>query len=282
MKHTIELPLLKRLLVSVIPEYMDMFNLMTEHKGWLPFTDEFVESLQNLKIEWWSFYEDEKKLRMLGLLMVIPQDELNSYTNKESITALAEEMAECLEDGEPIEAPTEEEKKEWISKFDNAPKDEQLEISKQIAFFFYGYMLNLSQYLALMIHGKSMVQLVAEAKAGNDESFRNAVHIDRMTLYIPEFQNRMMRAQLTGDSVFLGKLANQIRNPISKSKRSTRILWLLFAMLEDNNYLDLPIKDIVEICDELDIWDKDFPRSENAIVKNRRAYKKLKVPSKII
>ncbi len=104
-----------------------------------------------------------------------------------------------------------------------------------------------------MVHGRSMCQLVTDAKNGNDEAFRQAVHIDRTVLQLPYFQQRLLKSQFSNDEVFLNKLASSIRTPILKSKIKYRTLMLAFAMLDDQNMLDLPHEKLLDVCEEIGV-----------------------------
>ena len=287
-----------RFLKSVIPEYKDLLDLLVEKNGWLPFKDEFVQSVINLKVEWWLLYGDELRFRSFITRMFMSDAEYKELADatpeerKDLDAEMVRELTEYLEsDNEPV-ILSEEEQAKLINDYEAAEDEEKKEKLIQFVKFFMFFIASLFNYIALMVHGKSMHQLVAEAKEGNDRSFQDAVHIDRMTLYIPEFKERMLRAHLGGDSVFLGKLANQIRKPIYKSNKENRTLWLFFSILDEADYLDMPLKEMFIICQETGVYgvpdetkkrkgktinNIDATGDENSLGKQLRKYKRERV-----
>ena len=94
-------------------------------------------------------------------------------------------------------------------------------------------------YLAIMVHRKSMFQLVAEAINGDDESFLKAIQIDKTVLTaIPHFVERNLQAARDGDFAFQRRLNTYRNKPITVSRPQYPTLWLLFAAIQEMNLLE--------------------------------------------
>lgn len=104
-----------------------------------------------------------------------------------------------------------------------------------------------------MIHRRFMYQLVADAKDGDNEAFRHAIHIDRTVMQLPYFQQRILEAQFSNDEDFLEKVATSTRTCIAKSRIKYRTLTLTFYMLDKLRMLDLPREVLIKICDRIGV-----------------------------
>lgn len=120
---------------------------------------------------------------------------------------------------------------------------------------------NLYNYLAVMVSGHSLCQLVALAKEGNDGALISAAQVDRTVLNLPYFQQRIARAQLTGDGDFMDKLSYRLRNPILRTKLRHPELRLAFAILQDEGLLEPgkrpPYGKLLDECREAGVYKGD-------------------------
>jgi len=98
---------------------------------------------------------------------------------------------------------------------------------------YLGFITSLFNYLALMVHGRTICQLVADALGGDDDAYRRAVQIDRTVHSLPYFQDRLLKAQFSNDAHFLKTVGDSLKRPILSSKIRYRTLCLTFAILED-------------------------------------------------
>ena len=100
----------------------------------------------------------------------------------------------------------------------------------------YSLMFSLASFynfIALIVHGRKLTQLVSEAMMGNNDSFCLAVHIDRNILeQIPYFKDRYSKAQREGEQDFLEALHYRTQSTQLKGRIRHRALYMLFALLE--------------------------------------------------
>src|SRR5690606_3116099 len=111
----------------------------------------------------------------------------------------------------------------------------------------------------LMSFGRTMTTLVRLAAQGNDAAFCQAVQIDKTVLSgIPYFRQRLIRAQIGREPVFLAKLGRAIAGPINRKKFDYPELMLVFAMLDDEGLLDMPTNRLMDICEDLGVYGPEF------------------------
>jgi len=95
-------------------------------------------------------------------------------------------------------------------------------------------LLSLYDSIARLIFEKSLVDLLKEAKNGNEESFFNLLQIDRTIVECDWAQKMIRKAQLTGDEQFFKRMAKAISKPPfenDKEYTTARIAILLFWRL---------------------------------------------------
>jgi hypothetical protein len=208
-----------RLMKSLVPLIDDAICYMQENDGWLPINDETLSTIRNLNLtDWAKFYLDEKRFKAVSMLGSVGEEALQNITDPPKFREeLKDELAELLEDDD-FTVPTDVEIEQAQLEFANSDKETQNEISKQTAFTIYAIVTGLFTYLALMVHGRTMCQLVADAITGDDDAYRRAVQIDRTVLYLPYFQDRMFKAQFSDDAIFLKKVGDSLKRPILSSK----------------------------------------------------------------
>jgi len=275
-------------LKSILPQFDLILSSMEDSHGWLNLPLPLIDNLVRLKLKWWAAYENEKLFSLYRLLMFVDIDTMKNIQTQEEAEILkaslvneiydyinSEEYRE-LQELKPI---TKEEKKELsdeISKWlEDLTEEERREFWRNVAYYWLGFFTTLFDILAVMIHGRSMRQLVSEAKAGDDNAMSLAIQIDRMVIYLPYFQERLLRAQAGCEINLLDKIGYRIKNPIIKGKIRRRTLWLLFAILESEGHFNMPLKDLLAICAELGVYgDKYGIGDENSLGKRKREYLK--------
>ncbi len=105
-----------------------------------------------------------------------------------------------------------------------------------------------------MTHGHTMTDLVRMAKEGDDKAFWMAVQIDRTVLFdIPYFSKRLIQVQLGDERDFLKKLSNAMKGRILGHGFPHRKLWLVFAILEDQGSLNMPLDELLNVCIDLGV-----------------------------
>jgi len=153
-------------------------------------------------------------------------------------------------------------------------QNEQIEAEKVFFRTFYSYLALGFNFLALMSYGKSMGRLIQEAEEGDDKSFCKAIRIDRTVLTdVPYFRKRIIKAQLSMDKTFLGRFSRAITAKPILTKFTYRKLSILFFMLEQYGYLDIELKPLLGICEEVGVYGRRFGiYDENSLSKKRNKY----------
>jgi len=258
---------------------------MENSGGWISLPSQLLTIIHKLNLQWWRGYEDSKTFNAYQALMFVDLDTLKRIQTQEEADSLRNSLldescelvnTELINESYPF---TENEKKEIISSIteylDNATEEERIEYWKSVGFYWQGFIMTFFDHLAVMIHGKSMRSLVKEAKLGDDKSFVLAVQIDRSVLKIAYFQDRIQKAQFTQDSNFLDSLGYRIKNPIISGKIKRRTLYLLFSILENEQKLDMPIKELLALCEFVGVYgDEHGVRDENSLSKRRSEFRK--------
>lgn len=70
--------------------------------------------------------------------------------------------------------------------------------------------------LSIMLFHRTLDKLVEEVRAGKDESFFQAVRIDRSIVACPTFADRIARAELENDKMFFLHLRSSLKGPSKK------------------------------------------------------------------
>ena len=237
------------LLNSVIPIFDMLLQALEENQGWFPEHDKIIAFLSRLKNPWCLYYENENSLRILAKRACFLDD-----ADEDTINSLLEDATAVLNlsDSDFSDFQKEVSLKAQDNKVVSI-EDQHQKLQDGLTYI-YALITHLFDFLALMIHGRSMCQLVNDAKNGDDNAYRLAVHIDRTVLQIPYFQQRLLRSQFSNDQDFLDGLAASIQTPILQSKIKYRTLRLVFSMLDDTNFLDsyTPSK-LLELCEKLKV-----------------------------
>ena len=272
-----------RLLKALVPQIDDVLGYMEDNGGWLPLNDQFLSAVHNLSIKKWSeYYLDERKLKAIWLLMFVGEEGVKEITDPEKVRDdLKSDLTEFLE-GPELTPPTDAELEEFKAEFAASDEATQTAITKQTIFMYLGFITSLFNYLALMVHGRTMCQLVADALGGDDDAYRRAVQIDRTVLTLPYFQDRLLKAQFSNDAHFLKTVGDSLKRPILSSKIRYRTLWLTFAILEDEGLIGLPHDQILDICEQIGVYGKAYGVEDVGHLRKRlRDYRRYQRTSNI-
>lgn len=116
-------------------------------------------------------------------------------------------------------------------------------------------------HFACMVHRKSLFQLVAEAKAGDDESLLKAIQSDKRCLAdIPYFQDRLVQAAIAGDDKLVRRLMQYRRKPAFQTATALQPLYLVLSVLDAMGLLDAYLGDFerfADLCQELRLYGPD-------------------------
>jgi hypothetical protein len=70
--------------------------------------------------------------------------------------------------------------------------------------------------LSVMLFHRTLDKFVEEVREGNDDSFFNAVRVDRSIVTCPTFADRIARAELSNDKLFFIRLRSSLKGPSKK------------------------------------------------------------------
>ena len=267
----------KHLLKILLPEIDEVLQGIEKDDGWLNLPEDIIQNIHDLNIsDWAKYYEDPKTLKAFALLISHSPDELKELakTPLESKARLTKEFIDEF-DMSQLAQPDSSDLDKFKTDYQESSPEEQLELTKQLTFLLLTFLTNLFNYLALMLHGKTICTLVLEAKNGNDNSLCEAAHIDKTILYLPFVQKRIIQAQLGKDKEFLSKLGRRIGTPILSGRIKHRKLYLAFAILDDEGCLDLPREELLDVLIEVGVYGKEYGNEDVGYLSKRlNEYKK--------
>lgn len=255
-RHVIE-----RILEKFIPEAQSIVAEMRTEKEGDGFRPKFRQALINLKIQNWAvLYEDPlNELKVKFLIFMTPQEindlvaQLKAMTTAEQQECLTEalENAAIEDDDDDIEPMTQ-------AQFDALPDEQRNKLVMQVQQTIAFLLPMVFNYLAYIVHGKSMYQLVAEAKAEVRESLLKAIQIDKSVLStIPYFIEFNRRAADEGLFEVQRQIHTYRQKPIFVSRIRYPSLWLVFAFLDEMNILEEFEEDLeyfAELCQRLRVY----------------------------
>lgn len=259
-KKSLELTI--QLLESILPVIDELLEYLEEHKGWLDLQPEVAENIVAWDLPLWStFYLDKNKFKILGMLFLYDVEELKSVTPESAAEFNEKAKLQAMElfgEIDDVELP---ETGEIAALLEAAEVSEQEQITKQMLIRLFAFFTSTFHYLSLMTHGKTLCHLIALAQGDSveaDKCLCQAIQIDRTILQLPFVQNRILKAQLGNDGYFLEQLGNHIKRPILSGKIRYRKLWLTFAILEDEGFLNIPQEELLDLLNELGVYGKEF------------------------
>jgi hypothetical protein len=273
-----------QLIKSLLPEFKELLSDIRQGHGFYNFPTQAIEILSKDGLPPWAvFYENHDRMKSLGMRALIGNENFDEF--KQGIEGLSDsELASVREDIKSdllnadlfdqriteIAVPTE------VSHSDTQSEtmtDEQKTGLINTYLLMYTTITQITYYLALMSFGKSICALVDAAKQGDDRAFCHAVQIDKTILTdIPYFRKRLLRAQLGSEPMFLHSLALAIKGPILRKKLSFPLLMFVFAVIDDEGFLDLPLDELMEVCEQLGVYGREFGIEDTESLRKRRKY----------
>lgn len=237
-------------------------GLLSELKcrdGWLSFEAGFTKFVIAQKIEWWELYEYPALLRACMAAVLFKPDQWKWFAESADRRELIiRETLGLVEDS-----------REWEASFGadieaalgRTPVTQEYreKAMERVELLCAALVANLYNYLSVMVFGQSLCQLLAHGKDGNDTALIHAAQVDRTVLNLPNFQQRLARAQLTGENDFLDKLSYRLRNPLLRGKLRHPALRLAFAILQDQGLLEPgkrpPYGELMDMCRQAGVYD---------------------------
>lgn len=135
-----------------------------------------------------------------------------------------------------------------------ATVDQEKLVTRQAVFLTVAIII-CHNHFACMVHRKSLFQLVAEAKDGDDESLLKAVQTDKRCLVdISYFRERILQAVSAGEDNFVLRLLQYRKKPPFQSATTLQPLYLIFSLLDAMGMLEAYAEDperFADLCQEL-------------------------------
>ena len=267
----------------LVPELDELLADFEANKGWLSLNANLINLINQWGLNWHQYYEDEQLLRTLTSMMFFDVDELKEIHEKKKFDYAISKLLEIHKEVDEFNFDEISDPQQLINDLESADEETKQQSLKLIVILILGTLSSLFNYLALMLHGYSMCQLVAKAKDGDDDAFCKAVQVDRTVLVLPYFKQRLLKAQLGKEPEFLKFLAYRIKTPILSGKIRYRTLWLTFAILDDEGLLDKLTHDqIFDICEQVGVYGKKYGIEDvGHLTKRLREYRRAQRNSKI-
>jgi hypothetical protein len=242
-------------LAQAIPTYDQLLEVVGANGNYFDLVDEFYDYVRELDLTWSERYLDKELLQKgwtIFLRHVANNENPGELFKIQSLTDLINLTTTLVgsmqdDDSESISLPKLNEKT-----LDNENNKEDEELARETLSITLATIFN---QLALMVHGRSMVDLLHDASMGDDEAFCLAAQLDKTVLALEPFQERLKRSQFTKDERFLKMLGRRISIPPIKSRIRYRTLRLTFSFLEGFGLLDrLGHEQIFDICQRVGVY----------------------------
>lgn len=264
-----------RKMTPLVAETIELFKENADQDGITPKLKEWIVRFE--VAGWAGAYEDFNNF-MAAHLAAMPAlgISVESITPPQAIESW-EDAQRCADSIWALfEKLMDDDSEDWLDEITEAPPrplpepatdDEENPISRQAMFIAMAVIISFN-YFACMVHRKSLFQLVAEAKAGNDDSLLRAMQIDKRCLAdIEYFRERVLGAVIAGDDKFIRRVMHHRKKAPFQSATTLQPVYLVFSLLDALGMLEAYEEDLerfVDLCQELgaygpedDVADKD-------------------------
>lgn len=274
------------LLSRKIKAYADVFDIMDNHDGWLPYPDYVLKHLEAVGAKHWAdlyFREGMERFIETNKNQLIEfrksiADAVGVNPSPEAAIEYIGQLCELVE--EDIRAFDDDSADSYFSQFDPGKIDTQKLSAEEIkahADFWLTFHVTFFNDLALAVHGESIFSLVQKAvELKDDDALVKAVQIDRTLL--PYFRDRLWSWAMKGDSNFFDSLGYRIKNPPRRGTNKHPLLWILFNNLRTIGCLRRSITS-KQILDVYQVAIPDHPRyfieDELTVQRQRRKFMNL-------
>lgn len=261
-KLQLDKDLTRKLIVALAPQYADMLRDLQSPGKWAKLTrkydgvfqgaglDRYMELLEDerrIGVALWRFLLGDKGHKDLNeSLAAMSENEQQTWLNELMSEAGEPEAWSFMEDMFP---DTPEKEAAARRTFEELSAEEKAEASKQAAYFWLFFFSSFHNYVSVMLHGRKLTVLVAQAKEGDEDAFCMAVHVEpRLLHHHPYFQERHLQAEPN----FLKRIGNQLGKPAPVGRIRYPGLYMIFAMLDAAGWLESGFthEELLDICDE--------------------------------
>jgi hypothetical protein len=253
---------IEALLGNQIPEFSELISCMRLSKEGDGFKAWFRQALENLNVRAWArLYEDPTNEVKIALLMLDSPAEVNKTVAEVNAMSPAEQSVwarDFFDDMVTALGEIETEEPFSQAQFDAMPEEEKKRLVADVQRLLTFFMPSMFNLFAKIVHGKSLFQLVAEAKEDEFQSFLDAIQIDKSILTtIPYFVDVNHRAADESNLQVQRQIATYRNKPIFQGNIRYLPLWLVFSILDDMMLLEEYEKDLesfAQLCQNLRVY----------------------------
>lgn len=241
--HLIRIDLrgLAPLLIKKLQAYVELFDTMEQHDGWLPYPTSVRAYFKELGVMHWAelYSKDGQERWMqahhseLGTLFQYLVDSFGSEPTLESVNGfLNDYVSELSKSSGPVGSVMSIELDRLMGDL-SAADDGNLsdEERRQRRDIWIGYHVQFYNDLSTATHSESIFTLVNRAINNDDaNAMVMAIQIDRSLL--PFFQNHFWEQAMGSNSNFWDSVAYRINNPPIRGRNKYPLLWILFKDLQ--------------------------------------------------
>jgi len=265
-KLQLDKELTRKLVVTMAPQYAEMLRDLQSQARWAKLLRKYEGIFRGAALDSYvGLFDDERRIGTALWLFLLGEEghkELNAevaaMSTDEQQTWMDEQIREAGEDdswswmeGMFPDTPGAEEASRLA--YEELSDEDRTEATKRAVFFWIFFFASFHNYLSLMLHGRKLTILVAQAKAGDEGAFCKAIHIEpRLLRHHPFFLERHLQAQENSETDFLKRIGYRLANSALNGKIRYPGLYMVFAMLDASGWLDggFTHDQILDMCDE--------------------------------
>lgn len=262
----IDRELTRKLIVKLAPAYAEMLRDLQSPGLWAKVLRKYDGLFRGTGADAYvSLFDDERKIHLTLWCALLGEDGVKELSAE--IAAMSPDEQQ-LWVNELVTGANQDESWSWIEamfpdtpakeeaarrEYERLNDEEKAAASKRAGFFWSFLFASFHNYLALMLHGRKLTTLVAQAKANDESAFCMAVHIEpRLLRNHPFFSERHLQAQAKPEPDFLKRIGYRLGNPALAGRIRYPGLYMVFAMLDAAGWLEggFTHEDLLNICDE--------------------------------
>ena len=250
---------IKPAILAALPS-LDLFiSLLENCGGRFQFDPIMIKTIDDLELgEWASYYTDKESLLKLNASLIYSDLEIDTppSANISELSAITtERYSKIIVKMKMLDF---EAAFNGGDAFSAVPPELVDELKILAGKFFFANIPMLLNILALMSHGASMVTLVQRALDGEKQALFNAVQVDKTVIHLDGIHAQIRKAQLSGDAEFLRLLAKSIAAKNLDKSFKYRRLWVLFSVLDEGGFLELPRSDLFDLFESLGVYGESY------------------------
>lgn len=282
--------LTRKLIVKLAPAYTEMLGELQSPGLWGKVLRKYDGPFQGGGADAYvTLFDDERKIHLTLWCALLGESgfkELNAQvaamSQEEQQSWVNELVAEFDQDEawswmEPLFPDTPEKEEAARRAFETLSEEERAEASRRTGFFWAFFFASFHNYLSVMLHGRKLTTLVAQAKGNDEHAFCLAIHIEpRLLHHHPYFRERHSEARERPEPAFLKRIGYALAKPHLTGRIRYPGLYMTFAMLDAAGWLKdgFTHEELLDICDEAGL-DRDQDRIDdvNTLTKRLREYR---------